>query len=135
MATGLENLWIYQMAEDLEIEVHHITKRFPRDEFYRSVDQLRRSSAAVANLIAEAYYKTTTKEKIRFLDIARGEAEETKRNLIKSNRKGFLDKEQCDNLVNRYTIILKGIYAFSKFLSVNELKPVTKSTKTKNQKL
>lgn len=26
MATGLENLWIYKLAEDLEIEVHDITK-------------------------------------------------------------------------------------------------------------
>lgn len=32
MATGLENLWIYNLAEDLEIEVHEITKGFPKDE-------------------------------------------------------------------------------------------------------
>ncbi len=132
MATGLENLWIYKLAEDLEVEVHHLTKRFPRDEIYRSVDQLRRSSASVANVIAEAYYKTTVKEKIRFLDIARGEAEETKRNLVKSFRKGFINKGECDNLVNNYTTLLKGIYAFSKFLMINEQKPITKPTKTKN---
>jgi len=75
MATGLDNLWIYKLAEDLEVEIHEITKRFPRDEFYRSVDQIRRSSAAAANNIAEAYHKSTIKEKIRFLYIASGEAE------------------------------------------------------------
>lgn len=47
MATGLENLKIYKMAEDLEIEVHKITVNFPKDEKFRSVDQLRRSSASV----------------------------------------------------------------------------------------
>ena len=75
MATGLENLWVYVLAEDLEVKVYAITKKFPRDEFYRAVDQLRRSSASVANNIAESYHKTTPKEKIRFIDIAMGEAE------------------------------------------------------------
>jgi four helix bundle protein len=63
MATGLENLWIYQLAEDLEIKVHEITKLFPKDEIYRSVDQLRRSSCSVSNNIAESYHKGSAKEK------------------------------------------------------------------------
>ncbi|MDH3267816.1 MAG: four helix bundle protein [Ignavibacteria bacterium] len=78
MATGLENLWIYKLAEDLEVEVHEITKTFPKDEIFRSVDQLRRSSSSVSDNIAESYHKTTIKEKTRFLNIAKGEAEETK---------------------------------------------------------
>lgn len=132
MATGLENLWIYKLAEDLEIEVYEITKNFPRDEFYRSVDQLRRSSASVANVIAEAYHKTSNKEKVRFLDIASGEAEETKRNLIKSARKNFISEDKCLELADKYTVLLKGIYALKRFLKNSELKPITKLTKTKN---
>ncbi|MBW8051325.1 MAG: four helix bundle protein [Cytophagales bacterium] len=64
MATGLENLWIYKLSEDLEVKVHEVTKSFPRNELYRSVDQLRRSSAS--ENIAEHYHKTTTKEKFGF---------------------------------------------------------------------
>ena len=78
MATGLDNLRIYILAEELEIKVHEITKKFPKDEIYRSVDQMRRSSSSVSNNIAESYHKTTVKEKERFLSIAKGEAEETK---------------------------------------------------------
>ena len=59
MATGLENLWIYKLAEDLEVEVHEVTKFFPKDEIYRSVDQLRRSSASVSDNISEGYHKIT----------------------------------------------------------------------------
>jgi len=122
MATGLENLWIYKLAEDLEIEVHNITKSFPRDEIYRSVDQLRRSSCSVSNNIAESYHKGSIREKTRFLNIAKGEAEETKRNIIRSYRKGFVLEEKSENLVNQYTILLKGIHAYIKFLSLQELK-------------
>ena len=62
------------------------------------------------------------KEKIRFLNIARGEAEETKRNIIRSERKGFNIKEKSEELISRYTILLKGIYAYEKFLRLQELK-------------
>jgi len=121
MATGLENLWIYKLAEDLEVEVYEVTKKFPKDEIFRSVDQLRRSSSSVSDNIAESYHKTTVKEKTRFLSIAKGEAEETKRGLLKSARKKFISEEIAKSIADRYTIILKGINAYIRFLNLNEL--------------
>lgn len=137
MATGLENLWIYKLAEDLEIEVHEITKAFPKDEVFRSVDQLRRSSSSVSNNIAESYHKTTLKEKKKYLNIAKGEAEETKRVpkafgikpacLIsislagRSARKKFIPEDVAKGIADRYTILLKGTYAYIRFLNLNEL--------------
>lgn len=121
MATGLDNLWIYKLAEDLEIEVHEITKSFPKDEIFRSVDQLRRSSSSVSDNIAESYHKTTLKEKIRFLSISKGEAEETKRGILKSARKKFLSEEVAKVIADKYTILLKGTNAYIKFLNLNEI--------------
>jgi four helix bundle protein len=126
MATGLENLWVYKLAEELEIEVHQLTKKFPRDELYRSVDQIRRSSSSVTNNIAESYHKTTEKEKIRFIGIAKGETEETKRNLAKSIRKGLIDEITTSPIIDRYIILLKGLTAYSKFLAFNKPKLKTK---------
>jgi four helix bundle protein len=119
MATGLENLWIYSLAEDLEIEVYEVTKIFPRDEIFRSVDQLRRSSASVSNNIAESYHKTTLKEKLKFLNIAKGEAEETKRGLLRAARKKLLSEDIARKLAERYTILLKGTSSYIRFLSLN----------------
>lgn len=121
MATGLENLWIYKLAEDLEVEVYEVTKKFPKDEIFRSVDQLRRSSSSVSDNIAESYHKTTVKEKTRFLSIAKGEAEETKRGILKSVRKKFLSEEVAKNIADKYTVLLKGTNAYIKFLNLNEI--------------
>ncbi len=116
MATGLENLKIYQLSADLEIEVHEITKQFPRDEQFRSVDQLRRSSSSVTNNIAESYNRSSFKEKIRSLhDIAKGEAEETKRNLIQSARKKLADGAKLLKLAERYTELLKAMSGYIRF--------------------
>jgi four helix bundle protein len=121
MATGLDNLWIYKLAEDLEVEIHEITKTFPKDEIFRSVDQLRRSSSSVSDNIAESYHKTTLKEKIRFLSIAKGEAEETKRGILKSVRKKFISEKIAKDIADKYTTVLKGTSAYIKFLNLNEL--------------
>jgi four helix bundle protein len=132
MTTGLENLWIYKFAEDLEVEVHDVTKKFPKDEIFRSVDQLRRSSSSVSDNIAESYHKTTVKEKTRFLSIAKGEAEETKRGLLKSSRKKFISEDIAKSIADRYTIILKGINAYIRFLNLNEIEKKMKNENKQN---
>lgn len=119
MATGLENLKIYQAAEELELKVHELTKNYPRDEKYRSIDQLRRSSAAVTNNIAEAYNKKSVKEKIHILrDIAKCEAEETKRNLIRCSKKGF-ESTKSMQISNEYTDLIKMISGYIRFVGAN----------------
>ena len=129
MATGLENLWIYRLAEDLEVKVYEVTKSFPKDEFYRSVDQLRRSSSSVANNIAEHYHKTTTKEKLRILAISKGELEETKRGLLKSARKKFLAENLANELAEEYTVLLKGTHSYERFLKLDSVRPNKASVK------
>jgi len=117
MTTGLENLKIYKMSADAEIEVYKLTKQFPSDEKFRSVDQLRRSSSSVANNIAESYNKRSTKEKIHILnDIAKCEAEETKRNLLQCAKKEFADDGEINKLAEQYTEILKGLSGYIRFL-------------------
>lgn len=114
MATGLENLKIYQVAEELELRVFELTKNFPKDEKYRSIDQLRRSSSSVTNNIAEFYNKQSTKEKIRILEgVAKCEAEETKRNLQVCMKKGFHDDEM---IIQRYTELIRMISGYVRFL-------------------
>lgn len=120
MATGLDNLWIYKLAEDLEIKVHEVLKKFPIEEKYRSIDQIKRSSASVSNNIAESYHKRSFKDKDRSLTIAKGELEETKRNILRSARKNFLPESEAKELADKYTVLLKGINGYIRFLMIND---------------
>lgn len=107
------------MAEIAELEVYKLTKNFPKEEKYRSVDQLRRSSSSVTNNIAEAYNKKSIKQKIRILiDIVKCEAEETKRDLIVCGKKGFC-KDETPGLAEKYTEILKATSGYIRFLRSN----------------
>lgn len=118
MATGLENLKIYQLAAELELQVHELTNTFPKDERFRSIDQLRRSSASVSNNIAESYNKRYLKEKVRILhDIVKGEAEETKRNIEMCYKKGFHTNTE---IARKYTDLLKLTSGYIRFLRNSE---------------
>lgn len=133
MATGLENLKIYNMAEELELKVFEITKSFPRDEKYRSVDQLRRSSSSATNNIAEGYNRYSFKEKTRYMEVAKGEAEETKRNILRSSKKGFLPAEEATKIAEEYTELLRAISGYIRFLKNEaEKESLKKKLKTKN---
>ena len=117
MSTGLDNLKIYQMAESLELEVHEFTKTFPSDERFRSVDQLRRSSAAVANNIAEAYRKLSLKEQVHiFRSIVLGEAEETRTNVLRCGKKRLCEMSKANIIAEQYLSLIKAVQGYVRFL-------------------
>jgi four helix bundle protein len=123
MATGLENLKIYKMAHELELQVFELTKNFPASENFRSTDQLRRSSSSVTNNIAESYNKRSLKDKIRIInDIVKGEANETRSNLEMCQEKKFF-KDQ--GLIDRYTELIKAVSGYVAFLKTSQLNNFT----------
>ncbi len=54
---GHRDLIVYQKAFALAMKIFHITKKFPKEETYSLVDQIRRSSRSVCSCVAEAYRK------------------------------------------------------------------------------
>ena len=129
MATGIENLKIYQMARELEIKMHHLTRKFPVDERFRSVNQLNRSASSVSNNIAEAYYKRSMKEKIRILrDISLSEAEETRTNLERCAEKGFCEKSLAENIIHDYINLRKAMFGYIRFLKNHNTAKLTNSS-------
>lgn len=132
MTTGLENLEIYKLAEELELEVFELTKNFPSDEKFRSVDQLRRSSTSVSDNIAEGYSRFSFNDKINKFYIARAETEETKRGIERAYKKGFISEVSAVELIDKYTVLIKGINGYIKFLSrqkENKENPSTQAPK------
>lgn len=117
MPLGLDTLKIYKMAEELELAVYELTKTFPPDERFRSVDQLSRSSSSVTNNIAEAYRRRSIADRERILrDICCGEAEETRTNLLRCAKKGFCDPVKAAHIALRYNELIKAVYGFLRFL-------------------
>jgi four helix bundle protein len=77
VAKSFRDLNVCLLARETAAAVFEMTKRFPRDERFSLVDQIRRSSRAVMAMIAEAWARRRYKAAfISKLDEALGEAYE-----------------------------------------------------------
>lgn len=56
-AQTFRDLTVYKKAFDLAMEIFQVSKKFPAEEKYSLIDQIRRSSRAVCSCIGEAYRK------------------------------------------------------------------------------
>jgi len=54
---GFKDLIVYQKAFALAMNIFEIKKKFPKEETYSLIDQIRRSSRSVCGCIAESYRK------------------------------------------------------------------------------
>lgn len=52
-----KELEVYKQAHNLTIEIFEVTKRFPKEEKYALVDQIRRSSRSIGAQLAESWGK------------------------------------------------------------------------------
>ncbi len=54
---GFKDLIVYQKAFAFAMDIFELTKKFPKEETYSLIDQIRRSSRSVCGCIAESYRK------------------------------------------------------------------------------
>ena len=110
-------LKIYKLAVRLEVFIHRvIDEKFPREEKYRSSNQLKRSSSSAADNIAESYGKYSFGAKINHLFIARGEMMETKSGIERAFLKRFISQELSEFAVRKYVELIKQTNCYINFL-------------------
>lgn len=80
-----ETLEAWQEAQNLAVLIYDTTRSFPQEEIYGITNQLRRAAASVSANIAEGYGRTSSKDRLHFLNIAYGSLLETK-NLLMDTR-------------------------------------------------
>ena len=54
---SFRDLKVYQKAFSLQQQIFEITKRFPKEELFSLIDQIRRSSRSIGANLAEAWHK------------------------------------------------------------------------------
>jgi four helix bundle protein len=92
------DLTVWQKAHELTLLVYELTAAFPDRERLGIIAQIRRSAASVPANIAEGFGRRTTRELLRYLQIARGEIEETRYFSILSRDLGHLGPDDFKRL-------------------------------------
>ncbi len=98
MLKSFQELEAWKKAHRLSLDVYSSTSTFPKEERYGLVSQLRRAAASVGANIAEGFGRRSTKDFVRYLEIASGSLEETRHFLILSRDLGYLNGKQYPSL-------------------------------------
>ena len=96
---SFRDLNVYQKAREAAHTIFNLTKSFPKEERYALTDQIRRSSRAVAAMIAEAWAKRRYEAAfVSKLNDALGEAMETQSWLDHARDSGYITPAQFAEL-------------------------------------
>jgi four helix bundle protein len=107
---------VWQKSHQSTLEIYKITARFPKEEIYGIISQMRRASASIGANIAEGFYRNTTKELINFLYMARGSSGELIYFLILARDLGYIDNITFSQLKFDYDSVAKQLNGWIKSL-------------------
>lgn len=109
---NFQDLIVWQKSHDLVLQIYKETKSFPEEEKFGLISQIRRSAVSICANISEGYMKSS-KDFVRFLEIARGSLEETKYHLILSKDLAYLEISRFNKLFSLSEEIGKMLHALS----------------------
>ncbi len=115
MAESIESfrdLVAWQKGIALCKQVYAVSTAFPDAERFGLISQIRRAAVSVPSNIAEGYGRRSTKDYVRFLNIARGSVAELITQLVIAEELAFVDQEEvqpCMRLAEEVDRIIFGL--------------------------
>ena len=106
------NVWI--KSKELCLFVYNITKKYPKEELYGIVSQIRRAVVSIPSNIAEGYAKSSIKENLRFVEIAYGSYYELITQIEISKDVNFISDNDYNNLLSLINEVGKLLYGYKK---------------------
>jgi four helix bundle protein len=86
----------FELADQLALLVYQQTKLFPHDEQFGLTSQIRRAAVSIPSNIVEGCSRISTKDYVRFLEIAYGSAREVDYQLSLARRLEYLSAADYD---------------------------------------
>jgi four helix bundle protein len=99
---SVEQLDVFKLAHELALKVYKVTIRFPREETFALVPQMRRAASSVGMNLVEGSMRLNTREFRQFVGIARGSAGEVSYQLLLAKDLGYLEQDVYNELQSSY---------------------------------
>jgi four helix bundle protein len=107
-----KKLVVWQKAHNLTLAIYNHTSKFPKDELYGLIGQLRRAAASIRANIAEGCGREGDAELKRFFNIALGSASELHYHLILAHDLNYIDNDVFNSLEQNTIEVKQMLTAF-----------------------
>lgn len=114
-----KDLFLWQRAMDLVVEVYDLVKKFPKEELFALSDQIRRAVISIPSNIAEGQGRNSSKEFIHFLSIAKGSKAELETQLLLCVRINYLKELEIEKAMSLVEEVGKMLHSLQKRLTTN----------------
>jgi len=103
-------LKVWNRSHQLVLLIYRYACRFPAEERYGLISQIRRAALSVPTNIAEGSKRRTAQEYARFLNIAEGSLAETEYLLMVSRDLGYLNPDDAKSCIQETGEIAKMLH-------------------------
>ena len=117
MKHNFKNLQTWKRARVLVKQVYVITQKFPDEEKYGLISQMRRAAVSIPSNISEGCGRKTTKDFSHFLDIAIGSTCELETQFYLSCDLEYISEDYMTRFATEISTIRRMIMAFQSKLS------------------
>ena len=100
-----KRLLVWQRSVDFVTSIYQATARFPGTEQFGLTSQIRRAAISVPSNIAEGLTRTSTRDKLHFLNIAKASLSELDTLLEITSRTGLIAGEKMEMLESDVILI------------------------------
>ena len=114
-----KDLFLWQRAMDLVVEVYDLVKKLPKEELFALSDQIRRAVISIPSNIAEGQGRNSSKEFIHFLSIAKGSKAELETQLLLCVRINYLKELEIEKAMSLVEEVGKMLNSLQKRLTTN----------------
>jgi len=83
----------WQLGHQLVLLIYEITNKFPKEERFALVSQMKRAAISVTSNIAEGFSRQSYSEKAQFYSMAQGSLTELQNQLLVSRDVGYLNQK------------------------------------------
>ncbi len=116
---NFKELLVWKKSVELVTEIYEISAKFPSEEKFGLISQIRRAAVSIPSNIAEGNSRRSSADYIQFLKIARGSAAELETQIVISKNLGFIDDDKCDEFCEKITEIMKMMNGLINYLKTN----------------
>jgi four helix bundle protein len=106
------DLTTWKASHEAVLSIYDLTKKFPKDELFGLISQMRRAAVSITSNIAEGFGRHTFKDKVHFYYQARGSLIELRNQLIIARDVSYItetDYVNTDNLLETSQKLLHGL--------------------------